>query len=107
VASNADGNQKTSVGIAKHIADVLEAKTIPQKLKGQRAGTQFELAVASFLDETFPLLQTLRSGTWEVINVGGKGRRRRKRVTNSGKRRRKSDDINRISTYEPTPTSLI
>ncbi|OBI40885.1 hypothetical protein A5708_24735, partial [Mycobacterium colombiense] len=100
VASNADGSQKTSIAIAKHIADVLKAETIPKKLDGQRAGTQFEVAVKTFLDETFPLLQSVRPGQWVVINVGGK-RRRRKRLTKRGKIKSKKEDVNQISNYEP------
>lgn len=53
------------------------------------------------MGETFPLLHTLRPGNWEVINVGGRGRRRRKKATKSGKRRPKSDDLSQISSYEP------
>lgn len=101
VASNADGNQKTSVAIAAHIADVLEAQMIPKKLKGQRAGTQFEVAVKGFLEETFPLLQNVRPGKWEVINVGGKSRRRRQRVTRSARAKSRKPDVNQISNYEP------
>ncbi len=101
VASNADGGQKTSVAIAKHIADVLQAETIPKKLDGQRAGTQFEVAVKGFLEETFPLLHSLRPGEWEVINAGGK-RRRRTRTAKGGRvRKSKRPDVNQISSYEP------
>jgi hypothetical protein len=101
VASNADGSQKTSIAIASYIADELQAQTIPKKLDGQRAGTQFEGAVKVFLEETFPLLQSVRPGEWEVINVGGKSRRRRKRVVKPGKPKSKKADINQISNYEP------
>jgi hypothetical protein len=103
VASNADGSQQTSIAIAGHIGKRLQAQTIPKKLDGQRAGTLFEGAVKTFLDETFPLLQSVRPGSWEVINVGGKSRRRPKRVIKPGKVRAKSkkDDVNKISNYEP------
>lgn len=71
VASNADGNQNTSKAIALRIARDLKALTIPEKLNGQRAGKQFEMAVESFLQETFPALQSLRPGNWRIENVGG------------------------------------
>lgn len=101
VASNADGGQKTSVAIAAHIADALKAQTIPKKLDGQRAGTQFEGAVKVFLEETFPLLQSVRPGVWEIINVGGKGRRRRKRLNKPVKTKSGKPDVSQISNYEP------
>lgn len=71
VASNADGSQKTSVGIALSIAKVLSAQIIPKKLTGQRVGKQFEESVEGFLKKTFPLLQSLRPGEWSIENVGG------------------------------------
>ncbi|MCI3276479.1 NgoMIV family type II restriction endonuclease [Streptomyces cylindrosporus] len=71
VASNADSSQKTSLGIALSIANDLSAEVIPEKLKGQRAGKQFEEAVEGFLRETFPLFQRLRPGAWTIENVGG------------------------------------
>jgi hypothetical protein len=71
IASNADKGQKASKDIARHIAGVLGAQTIPQRLEGQKAGKQFEEAVECFLTRTFPLLQTLRPGGWSILNVGG------------------------------------
>lgn len=71
VASNADGSQNTSIAVAGHIAMKLGAQSIPKKLAGQRAGTQFEMAVEAFLGATFPKLQTLRPGDWKIENVGG------------------------------------
>ncbi|MFI1165298.1 NgoMIV family type II restriction endonuclease [Streptomyces sp. NPDC020801] len=71
VASNADGSQRTSVGIALRIAQDLSAHTIPKKLTGQRVGKQFEEAIEGFLSDAFPLFQSLRPGTWTIENVGG------------------------------------
>ncbi|MCF3937175.1 NgoMIV family type II restriction endonuclease [Gordonia tangerina] len=71
VASNADASQRTSRAIALNIAERLGAGTAERKLDGQRAGKQFEGAVAGFIGATFPHLGTLRPGTWEVMNVGG------------------------------------
>lgn len=71
VASNADGSQKTSKAIALSIAKRLGAVTAERKLDGQKAGKQFEEAVAGFVGATFPYLSSLRPGNWEVMNVGG------------------------------------
>lgn len=71
VASNADGGQHTSIVIADYIAKRLGAAIVPKKLPGQRAGTQFEEAVEGFLAATFPRLQSLRPGDWQIENVGG------------------------------------
>ena len=71
VASNADGSQATSRGIALHIAKLLGAHSTPTKLAGQRAGKQFEQAVEKFLTGILPQFQNLRPGDWLVENVGG------------------------------------
>ncbi|MCQ6251798.1 NgoMIV family type II restriction endonuclease [Streptomyces malaysiensis] len=71
VASNADGSQKTSAAIALRVAQDLAAQTAQNKLKGQRAGKQFEEAVEEFLSGTFPMFQSLRPGDWTIKNVGG------------------------------------
>lgn len=70
VASNADGSQATSRFIAAHIAATLDAPTVAKKLDGQRAGTQFEQAVHSFLDSTVREFPMLRPGMWSVEQVG-------------------------------------
>ncbi|WP_329314273.1 NgoMIV family type II restriction endonuclease [Streptomyces sp. NBC_01262] len=71
VASNADSSQTTSKAIAYSVAQDLASQTVPMKLKGQRAGKQFEEAVENFLAEAFPLFQSLRPGDWTIENVGG------------------------------------
>lgn len=71
VASNADGGQNTSIAIAAYIAEKLGAQEVPKKLPGQRAGTQFEVAVEAFLGATYPKMQSLRPGDWNIENVGG------------------------------------
>lgn len=71
VASNADGSQSTSIAIARNIADNLGAKVTAEKLKGQRAGKQFEEAVEKFIASTFLHLDSIRPGSWMVENVGG------------------------------------
>ncbi|MGZ9829492.1 NgoMIV family type II restriction endonuclease [Tsukamurella ocularis] len=71
VASNADSSQRTSRVIALNIAKRFGATEVAKKLDGQRAGKQFEVAVAGFLAATFPQLGTLRPGHWTIDNVGG------------------------------------
>lgn len=74
VASNADGGQKTSRVIAAYIAQQLGAHQVEKKLKGQRAGKQFERAVEEFVKAVFPQLQSVRPGEWAIENLGGKRR---------------------------------
>lgn len=70
-ASNADASQTTSREIARHIAAELGATCNATKLAGQRAGRQFEANVCRFLQTTFPFLESLRPGRWDIENVGG------------------------------------
>jgi hypothetical protein len=42
-----------------------------EKLKGQTSGKMFESAVAEFLENTLPHLQTVRPAQWHIENVGG------------------------------------
>lgn len=69
IASNADSNNTPSRAIAKGIAEKLNAKN-EIKLKGQTAGNLFEQLTMFFLKNTFPYLQHLRSGNWEILNLG-------------------------------------
>ncbi|AZA12199.1 NgoMIV family type II restriction endonuclease [Corynebacterium gerontici] len=73
VASNADKSQASSKNVALHIAEQLEVP-VGTKSAGQTAGTKFELATNNFLAATFPLLQAVRPGTWEVMNLGNRRR---------------------------------
>lgn len=74
VASNADKDRKTSVAIAKGIADRLKAETVGERSAGQTSGSQFESACAAFVKDTFLKLSHLRPGTWDVHQVGGRSR---------------------------------
>lgn len=69
IPSNADKDNKVSVEIARRIAARLGAKT-NSKLKGQTSGAGFELAVRDFLEATFPRLQHLRPGKWDICKLG-------------------------------------
>jgi hypothetical protein len=73
VPSNADGSNRTSIGYARAIADTLKVETISERLAGQTSGGEFEQATANFLAETFPQLEMLRPGDWEVRKVSGRG----------------------------------
>lgn len=74
VASNADKDSRSSVAIARGIADLLKAETVGERSAGQTAGSQFESACAAFVKETFMKLGHLRPGAWDVRQVGGRNR---------------------------------
>lgn len=71
VPSNADKDNKPSCAIALLIAAQLKVGS-GGKLTGQTAGKVFEELVCTFLKNTFPSLQHLRPGSWEVCNLGNK-----------------------------------
>jgi hypothetical protein len=69
VPSNADTGNKPSCAIGKLVADKLKACS-GEKLPAQSAGKIFEELVCAFISETFPRLQHLRPGKWQVFNLG-------------------------------------
>ena len=69
VASNADSSNAPSRAIAASVAVRLGAVE-GVKAKGQTSGKQFEFLTMQFLRDTFPHLQHLRPGTWEILNLG-------------------------------------
>lgn len=71
VPSNADKDNKPSCAIALLMADRMRVGSIG-KLRGQTAGKVFEELVCDFLRDTFPQLQHLRPGKWEIFNLGNK-----------------------------------
>ncbi len=73
VPSNADKDNKTSVSIAKGIADRLSAKT-GVRAAAQTSGNDFEGHVADFVKKSFFALSHLRPGTWNVRQVGNRNR---------------------------------
>ncbi|AJM76899.1 NgoMIV family type II restriction endonuclease [Rathayibacter toxicus] len=73
VPSNADGSNGTSIAYARAIADALQVETVSERLAGQTSGGQFEQAIADFLASTFPKLDMLRPGDWEIRKVSGRG----------------------------------
>lgn len=71
IASNADRGNRMSVQYAAHIATALKQDTIHERAAGQTLGGSFERAVAAFLTATFPRLDCLRPGDWDIANLGG------------------------------------
>lgn len=73
VATNADKDNAVSVMIARKIAEQLMAET-NERVAGQTAGASFEAITMSFVKETFPQLQHLRPGKWEILKLGNRSR---------------------------------
>ena len=71
VPSNADGSNKPSCAIASLMANRLNAEC-GKKLSAQTAGKVFEDLVCRFLRDTFPKMQHLRPGSWDIFNLGNK-----------------------------------
>jgi len=69
VASNSDKDNRPSCAIGGLIAKRLCAGE-GVKLPAQTAGSIFEELVCEFLNATFPKLQNLRPGKWNVFNLG-------------------------------------
>ncbi|MGN0855738.1 MAG: NgoMIV family type II restriction endonuclease [Kiritimatiellia bacterium] len=67
--SVADKDNKPSVAIAQLLAKKLGARTA-KKLDGQKAGKLFEREICTYLSRTFPLLQHLRPGKWNIQDLG-------------------------------------
>ncbi|MDR5777633.1 MULTISPECIES: NgoMIV family type II restriction endonuclease [unclassified Caballeronia] len=74
IVSNADGSNVGSKKIALSIAEQLKAETIQERSAGQTAGNKFEDFVAAFVRQTFPKLDHLRPGSWDVRRVSGRNR---------------------------------
>ena len=69
IASNADKDSRISRDVALSIAKELGAKP-GKKMKGQAMGSAFERAVEEYVAATFPKLQGIRPGKWEVMRLG-------------------------------------
>ncbi|WP_216818510.1 NgoMIV family type II restriction endonuclease, partial [Pseudomonas amygdali] len=70
IPSNADSSNRTSIAIARGIAETLKAETIAERLAGQTSGNQFEGLCADFVKDTFLHLGHLRPGNWDVHEQG-------------------------------------
>lgn len=73
VATNADKDSVASVSIAKGIADRLLAET-DERIAGQTSGKAFEEITMMFIKATFPKLQHLRPGKWEIKKLGNRSK---------------------------------
>lgn len=75
IASNADTGQRTSVLLSNMLFKKITTRLniIPEifdkKKDGQTVGNEFEAACAWFLNSTFPMLDGLRPGKWNVEQV--------------------------------------
>ena len=74
VPSNADSSSKTSIAIAKGIAELLKAETIAERQAGQTSGNEFAGICAEYVKSTFLKLGHLRPGDWDVHQVSGRNR---------------------------------
>lgn len=71
IPSNADSSSKLSIAIAQGIANRLLVQTHDKAL-GQTSGAKFEQLNMEFLMETFPYLQNLRPGNWNIVKLGNR-----------------------------------
>ncbi len=71
IATNADKGNSPSRAIAANLANQLLSET-HERQAGQTSGSKFEILIAEFLRRTFPLLQNVRPGKWEVIQLGNR-----------------------------------
>ncbi|MCA5973240.1 restriction endonuclease [Pseudomonas sp. P135] len=74
VPSNADSSNRSSIAIAKGIAELLKAETIAERQAGQTSGNEFEGICARYIRNTFLKLGHLRPGDWDVHQVSGRNR---------------------------------
>lgn len=71
IATNADKGNKPSREIAAGLARRLMSET-HERQAGQTSGSNFEVLLAEFVNRTFPKLQHVRPGEWEVIQLGNR-----------------------------------
>ncbi|KPY72771.1 Type II DNA restriction endonuclease R.NGOI [Pseudomonas syringae pv. coriandricola] len=74
VPSNADSSNRSSIAIAKGIAELLKAETIAERQAGQTSGNEFEGICAQYVKNTFLKLGHLRPGDWDIHQVSGRNR---------------------------------
>ncbi|KAA3540590.1 NgoMIV family type II restriction endonuclease [Pseudomonas savastanoi] len=74
VPSNADSSNRSSIAIAKGIAELLKAETIAERQAGQTSGNEFEGICAQYVKNTFLKLGQLRPGDWDIHQVSGRNR---------------------------------
>ena len=79
IISNADKSNGPSRLIAKGIFNriMMGLHTdgmVMEKVAGQTSGAKFETVVKGYLESTFPRLQYLRPGKWEILQLGNKSK---------------------------------
>lgn len=74
IPTNADKDNRHSVDIARAICRLLGAEVRGTRLAGQMSGNQFEEITAAFVEATFPKLDRLRPGRWDIIRVRSRDR---------------------------------
>jgi NgoMIV restriction enzyme len=67
IPSIADGASKSSIAFAEGILKRLGSEVIGARLAGQMAGSQFEIVVGQFLEQTLPKLKEIRPGAFTVM----------------------------------------
>ena len=72
VPTNADKDSLTSVKVATAIVERLGGSRVAERLAGQMSGNKFEELTFDFLHESFPKLDHLRPGNWEVKRISGR-----------------------------------
>ncbi len=71
IATNADKGNAPSRAIAANLAHQLMSE-VHERQAGQTSGSTFEVLIAEFLRRTFPELQHIRPGYWDVIQLGNR-----------------------------------
>lgn len=71
IATNADKGNGPSREIAANLAKRLMSET-HERQAGQTSGSNFEVLLAEFVARTFPRLQHVRPGRWEVMKLGNR-----------------------------------
>lgn len=78
VVSNADAGQKSSIRIANALANEVSLNAeipirfLSKKAPGQTLGDIFEELCRQYLEDTFPQLDHLRPGQWQIRKVGSR-----------------------------------
>lgn len=71
IATNADKGNAPSRAIAANLARQLMSE-VHERQAGQTSGSAFEVLIAEYLRRTFPELQHIRPGYWDVIQLGNR-----------------------------------
>lgn len=63
-------SREIAAGLAKRLMS--ETHETHERQAGQTSGSNFEVLLAEFVNRTFPKLQHVRPGEWEVIQLGNR-----------------------------------